>query len=118
MVLQLEELTKSVGKYIKNHKGIILGKLEGVKVHQRRNIPEFLIMRCNRFPGKGNRYFAIPAHPPWVTVGRHGKLTIRIERAVLRIVLEQPAKEYDRLKRSVTSTVVELNGYEKSNSPI
>lgn len=116
MVLQLEDTTPSIGKYIKNHKGLVLGKLEAVEVYQDREIPEFLVLRCTRLKGSDDRYFAIPAQPPWATVGAQGTLMIRIDKEILQIVLGIPAREYDKLDRPITDTVFELYEYEKSKS--
>lgn len=114
MIVQIKDLIQSLGTWVNNHNGVVLGKLVDIKCNFASDMPEYLILCCHSLPGDQNRYFAIPARPPFVTMGEQGKVTVRIDKAILQVVMGVHVKKCPRLDRQISDSIFEIYEYENN----
>lgn len=112
--LSTEYLTQTIGSWIENHKGAILGKVEDIKFDKKRHIPTYLILCCTEFIGNSNRYFAIPTVPSLIQINQEGLITIRVDKKILQIVLGVPAHQCPEFDPETSDSIFELYEYESS----
>lgn len=113
MSLEIEDLTNLVGTEVKNHNGEILGKIDNILVDEERNIPEYLILSCHDLFGGGRRYFAIPAQPLLINIGRNKNITIPIEKDALKVATGIHVDECPKFDPEISNSIFELLYYAK-----
>jgi hypothetical protein len=116
--ISTEHLKYTIGDQIKNHDGITLGKVEDIKFDTVQNIPAYLILYCDALFGITDRYFAIPATPSLLQINQQGKITIRVDRKVLQIVVEINTLECPQWETKISASIFELYEYGDSKLSI
>lgn len=111
-IMSTDQLTKTIGSWIENHKGTILGKVEDIKFDKNLHVPTYLILHCTELVGNSNRYFAIPTIPSLIQIDRDGGITLRLDKKVLQIVMGVPAHQCSEFDAERSNSIFELYGYE------
>jgi sporulation protein YlmC with PRC-barrel domain len=114
MSLEIKDLIDLAGIEVKNHNGEILGKIDDIRIDEERKIPEYLILACHDLFGDGNRYFAIPAQPFLINIGNNAKVTIPVEKEVLKIATGIPVDKWPKFDPEFTNSIFELLYYDTS----
>lgn len=115
MSFQIKDVIHLVGMEVKNHHGEILGVIKEVIVDEERQIPEYLILSCDDLFGN-NRYFAIPAQPLLINIGKNNKITIPIEKDVLKVATGIHIDECPKFDPDISDSIFELLRYPDSSN--
>lgn len=112
--ISTDHLTRTIGSWIENHKGTVLGKVEDIKFDKKRCLPTYLILNCNDLTGNSNRYFAIPTIPSLIQINKDGGLILRVDKQILQIVMGVPAHRCREFDSDTSTSIFELYEYENS----
>lgn len=116
MSLQIKDVINLVGTEVKNHHGEILGIIEDVLIDEERQIPEYLILSCHDLFGNSQRYFAIPAQPLLINIGKNNKITVPVEKDVLKVATGIHVDECPKFDPDISDSIFELLRYPDSNT--
>lgn len=78
--LQKDMLLQSVGSTILNHKGKLMGEITEVMQGKTDEKAEYIIIKSDKFFGRGERFFAIPATSDLIKIGEGGRIILNAER--------------------------------------
>lgn len=116
MSLKIKDVINLVGMEVKNHQGEVLGRIVDVVIDDARDIPEYLILSCHDLFGDSRRYFAIPAQPLLINIGNNDKITIPVEKDVLKVAPGIHVNECPKFDPEISDSIFELLRYPDSSS--
>jgi hypothetical protein len=112
--ISIKHLKYTIGEWVENHEGITLGKLEDIKFNPKRSMPTYVILYCDELFGITDRYFAIPAIPSLIQTSIQGRITIRVDKKVLQIVMGINAQEDPQWESKMSASIFELYEYQNT----
>lgn len=111
MSLEIKDVINLVGMEVKNHHGEVLGRIVDVLIDEVRNIPEYLILSCQDLFGDRRRYFAIPAQPLLINIGKDNNITVPVEKDVLKVAPGIHMEERPKFDPEISDSIFELLRY-------
>lgn len=114
MSLAIKDVINVVGMEVKNHRGEFLGRIVDVLIDEARNIPEYLILSCHDLFGNSRRYFAIPAQPLLIEIGKD-TVTVPVEKDVLKVAPGIHVDDCPKFDPEISDSIFELLRYPASS---
>lgn len=121
MKLQTDILAQSVGRQVVNHKGNYMGTIVELTYDKTGEKVQYIILRSDRFFGRKERYFALPAYSKLLKITRGGKVVLNVGDKDFHSAKRIPTRKCPRPIFEFNPSIYELYDYsiptEKENAP-